>query len=254
MKNLFSLAGKIAIITGGAQGIGQAFAEALGEAGAIVIILDINEEKGNKAVLELNKLKIAAFFKYLDVTKKDQIENTIDHIVKEHGCIDIVINNVGIGGNTSAEETREEEWRNILDTNLTAMFLFAQAVGKVMLAQKEGVIINTASMSSVIIPHPQKQAAYNTSKAGVVQLTKSLASEWGSQGVRVNCISPGIVGTPLINTEALKSLKSEWILQNPMKRLATVEDLKGSIVYLASQASAYVNGHNLVVDGGHTLW
>ena len=122
-----------------------------------------------------------------------------------------------------------------------------------MLAQGYGNLINTASMSSLIIPYPQKQAAYNASKAAVVQLTKSLASEWSGRGVRVNCISPGIVETKLINTDALKPLKAQWIAQNPMGRLATVEDLKGAIIYLASSASNYMNGHNLVIDGGHSL-
>jgi NAD(P)-dependent dehydrogenase (short-subunit alcohol dehydrogenase family) len=250
----FDLTGKTAIVTGGAQGIGKGCVEALLEAGARVCIFDINKTTAHETCDRLTQAGFHVLYKQVDVNRSEQVTIALEAVLKEWGKIDIAVNNVGIGVNESAETTSEEVWRDILDTNLTAMFLFAQSVGRIMLRQKKGVIVNTASMSSIIIPHPQKQAAYNTSKAGVVQLTKSLASEWGGRGVRVNCISPGIVETPLINTDALRPLKTEWIKQNPMNRLASVEDLKGSIIYLVSDASSYVNGHNLVVDGGHTLW
>jgi NAD(P)-dependent dehydrogenase (short-subunit alcohol dehydrogenase family) len=142
-----------------------------------------------------------------------------------------------------------------MDLNLRAVFLGCQVAAKVMLPRGYGKIINTASMASLIVPHPQKQAAYNASKAGVVQLTKSVAAEWADRGVRVNAITPGVVRTALIEeSDELRPLMEEWLTQIPMGRLAEVTDLQGAVVYLASEASDYMTGHNLVIDGGHTLW
>ena len=251
---MFDLTGKSAIVTGAAQGIGQAYAEALSYAGARVAVLDINIRQAQAVAQSLLDQGLSAIAKQVDVTDEEQVNACLAEVQAEWGKIDIVVSNVGVGGNDAAEVMPLKDWRHIIDVNLNAMFLFVQAAGRILLQQKEGVIINTASMSSIIVPHPQKQAAYNASKAAVVQLTRSLASEWGASGIRVNCISPGIVDTPMINTDALKPLKEQWISQNPLKRLARVDDLKGAIVFLASDESLYVNGHNLVVDGGHTLW
>jgi NAD(P)-dependent dehydrogenase (short-subunit alcohol dehydrogenase family) len=176
-------------------------------------------------------------------------------VVDEWGDLTVAVNNAGLNRNSAAEETPLKEWDQTMDLNLRAVFLGCQAAARVMLPCGYGKIINTASMASLIVPHPQKQAAYNTSKAGVVHLTKSVAAEWADRGVRVNCITPGIVRTALIEeSNELRPLVDEWLTQIPMGRLAEVTDLQAAVVYLASEASDYVTGHNLVIEGGQTLW
>lgn len=156
--------------------------------------------------------------------------------------------------NSASEDTTLEEWDKTFSVNLRGLFMCCQAAGRIMLSQGYGKIINTASMASLIVPHPQKQLAYNTSKAGVVKLTQTLGTEWIDRGVRVNCISPGIVDTPLIHSEALKPLVTRWLADIPAGRLAQVTDLQAAVVYLASEASDYMTGHNLVIEGGQSLW
>ena len=156
--------------------------------------------------------------------------------------------------NSAAEDTTLDEWDEVFALNIRAVFYGCQVACRAMLAAGYGKIINTASMASLIVPHPQKQAAYNASKSAVVQLTRSLAGEWADRGVRVNCMSPGIIHTPLIESEALRPLVSQWLPTIPLGRLGEVTDLQAGIVYLASSASDYMTGHNLVIEGGQTLW
>jgi NAD(P)-dependent dehydrogenase (short-subunit alcohol dehydrogenase family) len=179
----------------------------------------------------------------------------IDKTIKEFGQLDIAVNNAGVNKNSAAEETTLQEWDLQHNLNLRAVFRSCQLQAQHMLPRGYGKIINTASMASLIVPHPQKQVAYNTSKAGVVALTKTLAAEWADRGVRVNCMSPGIIRTALIEqSKELAPLVNEWVASIPAGRLGEVSDLQGGIVYLASSASDYMTGHNLVIEGGQTLW
>ncbi|SHF01567.1 NAD(P)-dependent dehydrogenase, short-chain alcohol dehydrogenase family [Seinonella peptonophila] len=250
----YSLAGRVSLVTGGGQGIGRAFAHALGEAGSKVAIIDMSKERAEHVVSELHEKKIEAIPLTVDVRDEVQIKEMIVKIIDHWGKLDIAFNNAGINKNAAAEETKLKDWDATFSVNLRGMFLCCQAEGRVMLQAGYGKIINTASMSSIIVPHPQKQAAYNTSKAGVVQLTKSLAAEWADRGVRVNCLSPGIIHTDLLETEELKPLTAQWIHDIPMHRLGEVTDLQGAAVFLASSVSDYMTGHNLIIDGGQTLW
>ncbi|XP_029630592.1 uncharacterized protein zgc:113054 [Salmo trutta] len=248
------LDGRVAYVTGAGQGIGRAFAHALGEAGAKVAVVDLDQGKAEGVAEELTLKGISCIAITADISKSSDVERMIDSIVSKWGVIQIACNNAGINMNSASEDTSLEEWDQTFDVNLRGTFMCCQAAGRVMLKQGYGKIINTASMASLIVPHPQKQLAYNTSKAGVVKLTQTLGTEWIDRGVRVNCISPGIVDTPLIHSESLRPLVKRWLSDIPAGRLALVTDLQAAVVYLASDASDYMTGHNLVIDGGQSLW
>ncbi|KAK9973603.1 hypothetical protein ABG768_024322 [Culter alburnus] len=248
------LDGKVAYVTGAGQGIGRAFAHALGEAGAKVAIIDMDKGKAENVAHELTLKGISSMAVAADISKPEDVQKMIDDIVSKWGTIHIACNNAGINKNSASEDTSLEEWDQTFNVNLRGTFMCCQAAGRVMLKQGYGKIINTASMASLIVPHPQKQLSYNTSKAGVVKLTQTLGTEWIDRGVRVNCISPGIVDTPLIHSESLEPLVQRWLSDIPAGRLAQVTDLQAAVVYLASDASDYMTGHNLVIEGGQSLW
>jgi NAD(P)-dependent dehydrogenase (short-subunit alcohol dehydrogenase family) len=251
----FRLAGRFAVITGAGQGIGEALAYALAQAGAGVAVVDVNDASAEKVAKAIRADKREALAIACDVTQPDQVEMMVRKVVSYFGGLHIAFNNAGINKNSAAEETSLEEWDQTFAVNLRGVFLCCQAEARVMLKAGYGKIINTASMSSIIVPHPQKQATYNTSKGGVVTLTKSLAAEWADRGVRVNCISPGILRTKLIlESPSLAPLVDRWIQDIPMGRLCELEDLTGAAVFLASEVSDYVTGHNLIIEGGQTLW
>ena len=252
--NRFSLEGRIALVTGGGQGIGRALAHALGEAGASLVIADLNLERAESVVEELKAKRIAAFGLRADVADQMQVRAMVAAAVERFGRLDIGINNAGVNFNSAAEDTSLDEWDTTFAINLRGLFICCQEEAKVMLKQGRGTIINMASMSSLKVPHPQKQAVYNTAKAGVAHLTRSLACEWASRGVRVNALSPGLIQTDLLQTEALKPLTGVWIKQIPMDRFGQVSDLQSAIVFLACDGSGYMTGQNLVLDGGQSLW
>ena len=239
------LDGKAIYVTGAASGIGKAAATAFAEAGADVAIVDINLEGAEKVAKEIQ----------CDVTKKDQVEAMVAKVVDTYGKLDACYNNAGIAVNAPAEEMTFEQWQKVIDINLTGVFLCATAAGRVMLKQGYGSIINTASMSGHIVNVPQPQCAYNASKAGVSLLTKSLAVEWAKRGVRVNCISPGYIGTELImNAEHLKPLIEQWNAMAPMGRLGKPEELQSILVYLAGDTSTFTTGSDIIVDGAFTCF
>ncbi|MBM3190793.1 MAG: SDR family oxidoreductase [Chloroflexi bacterium] len=248
----FSLKGRTALVTGGGQGIGRAFARALAEAGADVAVVDINPTTARAVSEEISSLGVRSLALEIDVTVSEQVQRMVDAVLSAWGTLTIGVNNAGIGRWADAETMSEADWDAVVDLNLKGVFLCAQAEGRAMLAQGYGKIINTASMSASIVNRPQNQVAYNASKAGVVHLTKSLAAEWASRGVRVNCISPGYTRTPLV--DQVGHLVPGWLRDIPMGRLAETTDLQGAVVYLAAECSDYVTGHDLIVDGGFTLW
>jgi NAD(P)-dependent dehydrogenase (short-subunit alcohol dehydrogenase family) len=248
--NPFSLSGKTAFVTGGAQGIGRAIVEALQAAEARVFIGDLNEEIGSKTAESLG-----AGFVRLDVTDPASTEAAVAEVVAAAGRLDIHVNNAGIVGNGAAEDLKPEEWRRVMAVNLDGVFFGCQSAGRQMLKQGSGSIINMGSMSGTIANRPQPQSSYNASKAAVVHLTKSLAGEWAGRGVRVNSISPGYIGTELTkrgmsNEEWLKY----WIDGTPQGRVGEPREIGPLAVYLASDASSFVTGSDILIDGGYTVW
>ncbi|MFW6138203.1 MAG: SDR family oxidoreductase [Spirochaetota bacterium] len=252
LLDMFSLKGRSGYVTGAARGIGRSIAEGLAEAGARVAVVDIDYEGAKNTSLRLKEQGCQAFAVQADVTDKHQVQHMVDKIIQRWGRLDIGVNNAGRVINEPAERMSEAQWDAVIDLNLKGVFLTAQAAGKVMIRQKSGSIINIASMSARVVNHPQPQVAYNASKAGVIMVTKSLALEWVSYGVRVNSISPGYISTALLGT--MEDLHKKWIDNTPMKRLGEPDELKGLAVYLASDASSFMTGSDLVIDGGFTLW
>jgi len=249
------LDGKNALVTGGGQGIGRAFAHALAEAGASVCIVDIAQERAEAVAQEIRAKGSRSFALKVDCTKQDEIKQMISTVVERWGQLHIAVNNAGINRNSAAEDTPIEDWDLTFNLNTRGVFLCCQEEARHMLKHGYGKIINTASMATLLVPHPQKQAAYNCSKAAVVKMTQTLACEWADKGLNVNCISPGIVDTPLIwENPELNKLAETWLEQIPAKRLATTDDLQSAIVYLASDTSSYMIGHNMVIEGGQSLW
>ncbi len=247
---LTPLDGRVAIVTGGARGIGLETAKALNENGAKIVIVDINAEAGEKAAKD-----VGADFVRTDLTKSDEVRKLAAEVRSKHGKIDIAFNNAGIAVNSPSEECSDEDWHKVININLHAVFYCCREFGKVMLEQGKGSIINTASMSGIISNTPQPQSAYNVSKAGVIMLTKSLAGEWGKRGVRVNSISPGYVGTEMTKLGmANAEWYAEWLKFTPMGRVGEPREIATVVVYLASDASSFFTGSNLVVDGGYTCW
>jgi NAD(P)-dependent dehydrogenase (short-subunit alcohol dehydrogenase family) len=249
----FSLKGRTALVTGGVRGIGRALALALADAGADVAIADINISLADDTRQEIQERGARTMAIAVDVTNPQQVADMVEEVTSAWGRLDIAVNSAGIARRTPSEEISEADWDMILGVNLKGVFLCCQAEARVMLSQGVGSIINIASMSGQIVNRPQQHAHYNASKAGVVQLTRTLAAEWASRGVRVNSISPGHTLTPM--TAASSEFdRATWVSNTPMGRLGDPSDLQGAALYLACDASSYVTGHDLVVDGGYTLW
>lgn len=250
----FRLDDRRAFVTGAAGGIGAGIAIALAEAGADVALLDIDAEAARPVAEAVRQSGRRALALRCDVTSPAEVAATIDHVVAEFGGLDIAVNNAGIVITAAAEEMSADEWDKVLAVNLRGVFLCAQRAGQVMLEQgRGGSILNTASMSASIVNFPQPQCSYNASKAGVVQLTKSLASEWAAAGIRVNSLSPGYTSTPLTSRSQLAELRAGWTAVTPIPRMAEVDDLTGPAVFMVSDAARFMTGHDLVVDGGYTV-
>lgn len=242
---------KVSFVTGGARGIGKAIAEGIAEAGSHVAIVDIDIDEAKKTADEISKntgVKTIAI--KTDVTNPEEVDQMIQAILEKFGKLDVAFCNAGICINAPAEEMTFDQFKKVIDINLTGVFLTSQAAAKVMLKQGKGSIINTASMSGHIVNVPQPQCAYNASKAGVIMLTKSMAVEFAKRNVRVNCISPGYIGTELImNAPNLKPLIKEWNELAPMGRLGRPDELQAIAVYLAGDASDFTTGSDIVIDG-----
>lgn len=249
--SLFDLTGKKALVTGGAMGIGRGCALALARAGADVAIVDFNDQAGAQTADEIRSMGVASTFVRCDVTQKSQVQDMVRLVVACFGRLDIAVNNAGIGILGADEEIDQADWDKVISVNLTGTFLCAQAEAQQMIRQQptEGKIINIASMSATIA---NCNASYDASKAGVVHMTRTLAAEWGRFNINVNCLSPSYVltpmhaSTPVVVRQRIRDL-------TPLGHVERPEDLHGAVIFLASAASNYVTGLDLMVDGGHTL-
>jgi NAD(P)-dependent dehydrogenase (short-subunit alcohol dehydrogenase family) len=254
----FKLDGKTALVTGGGQGIGQAYCFALGEAGAKIAVVDINSAVAEETAQALTKKGIEAIAVTADVTREEDANKMVKTVVDKWGFLTIGVNNAGMGVWRDSLVQDFSEWRKILSLNLDAVFICARAEAVEMAKKGYGKIINTASMSAHIVNTPQNQCAYNTSKAGVLHMTRSLAAEWADKNIRVNSISPGYTKTALVGnllkTPEGQSMESKWLALTPMKRMALPEDLQGAVVYLASPASDFATGTDIIIDGGYCCW
>ncbi|HET7272373.1 MAG TPA: glucose 1-dehydrogenase [Rubrobacter sp.] len=246
----FDLTGKTAVVTGGNTGLGEAFAKALAEAGAGVALAARTRERSEAVAQEIGGKAIAVD---LDVTDPAQVDRALDEVTENLGPVDILVNNAGVCYHRPAAEVPLEEWNAVFDVNVHGLWHCAQAVGRRMIENGDGTIINIGSISAMIVNRPQWQPAYNASKAAVHQLTKSLAAEWAPHNVRVNALAPGYVKTAMAPVDEPR-FRRHWIEDTPMQRYATPDELGPSIVYLASDASSFMTGSVLVVDGGYTLF
>lgn len=254
----FRLNERVALVTGGGQGIGRAYAHALGEAGAAVAVVDLLLDKAEEVAGELTRKGIDAIAVRADVTRPADAEAMVAACIRKWGKLTIGVNNAGVGQWVASEEMSEADWDRMLDVNLKGVFVCAQAEARVMIPAGYGKLINTASISGSIVNTPQKQAAYNVSKAGVIHLTKSLAAEWAPLGVRANSVSPGYTRTKLVDdllaTPIGREMEPAWMARTPTKAWVEVTDLTGAVVFLASEASDVMTGADIIIDGGYTCW
>lgn len=264
----FSLEGKTCVVTGAARGLGKEFLTAFASSGARGACIDLSLEGGKASIQHItehvssqpatqtHKPELRAYA--CDVTSEEQVKDTWGTIVKDFGKVDVVVTAAGIVENFEAENYAYDRWKKIIDINLNGSFLFAKEAGKYWVENEiKGNLILVSSMSAKICVRPQKQAAYNASKGAVSLLGRSLATEWARKGIRVNNLCPGYMKTDLIIDlleKEGKHMEEAWVKDVPMGRLAHPSELQGTIVWMASDASSYLNGSDIVVDGGYCCW
>ncbi len=256
LRLMFDLTGKVAVITGASQGLGVSYARGLAKAGCDLVITARNTEKLQKVAAEVEKFGHRVLPVKMDVTAPKDVENAVKQTLEEFGHIDVLVNNAGISAVCDAEKMTSKDWYGVVDTNLNGTFLCAQAVGRVMIEQKHGKIINIASMYAFVGSSYVSQASYASSKAAVLGLTKELAVEWGPKGVQVMALAPGFFMSDqtVWAFEQDKELGAKLLHKVPMGRMGKLEELEGTIVYMASSASNYLHGQALIIDGGFLAW
>jgi NAD(P)-dependent dehydrogenase (short-subunit alcohol dehydrogenase family) len=253
--NLFDLQGEIAFVTGAGSGIGQRIAVGLAEAGADVALFDLPTSTGLKETAErIQALGKRALVLPGDVTKEADLAGAVDRTEKELGALSVAVNCAGIANAAPAEDLPLAQFQRTIQINLEGVFLSCQAQARVMLPRKRGSIVNIASMSGSIVNRGLLQVHYNSSKAAVIHLSKSLAMEWSDRGLRVNAISPGYTATPMNTRPEVADQVKIFERDTPMGRMATVDELVGPAVFLSSKAASFCTGVDLIVDGGFVCW
>jgi NAD(P)-dependent dehydrogenase (short-subunit alcohol dehydrogenase family) len=255
VKELLSLEGRVSVVTGGATGIGLRMALGLAEAGSSVVIASRKLEACEKAAHEIEQTGAQALAVSCDVTKQDQVEAMKDAVLKRFGRVDVLVNNAGRAWAALPEETPLERWQQVFDLNITGPFLCAQALGREMIKAKRGKIVNIASIAGLVGRNPTayNSIAYGSSKGALVNFTRDLAVKWAQHNIQVNCICPGFFVTPL-NQKLYERNKENIDREIPLGRTGGPDDLKGIIVLLASDASNFMTGAIIPVDGGSVAW
>ncbi|HKV24377.1 MAG TPA: SDR family oxidoreductase [Candidatus Acidoferrum sp.] len=251
-RQLFDLTGRVAIVTGGSVGLGRQMAEALADMGANLVLCARNKERCEETARELQRPGASTKALGCDVKNPAEVQAVVERVHAEFGRIDILINNAGTAWGAPVEEMKLEDWNKVIETNLTGTFLFSQAAGRFMVPRRRGKIINIASVAGIQGAPPEFQAiGYHASKGGVIAFTKDLACKWGIHNIQVNAIAPGWFPTKMSKVVMEKN-REAFLSRIPLRRFGGENDLKGAAVFLSSEASDYVTGHVLVVDGGQT--
>jgi NAD(P)-dependent dehydrogenase (short-subunit alcohol dehydrogenase family) len=251
----FDLTGRVAVVTGAGRNIGYACADALSEAGAHVVLTDLDEELGRSAVAKLATMDRKAEFVRLNVTDSGETDRVAAEIATRLGRVDILVANAGISSQSPAEQMSDADWLRVADVNVNGVFWSNRAFGNLMLKAGRGSIVNIGSISGIIANRPQPQAGYNTSKGAVHMLTKSLAGEWAERGVRVNAVAPTYIATDMTKA-AIETTgwDKDWMDMTPMKRMGDVEEIASVVLFLASDAASLMTGSIVVADAGYTTW
>lgn len=251
VDELFSLKGKVAIVTGASRGLGEEMAKGLAEAGAALYLCSRKVEMCESVAAEIERLGVKAYARRCDITSAAEVEAVVKEAEREWGRIDILINNAGQTWGAKAEELSLDDWRKVIEVNLTGAFLFAQRAGRVMIQRGGGKILNVASVAGLTGSREIDAVAYSASKGGIIALTRDLAAKWAKYRINVNAIAPGWFPTKMTHW-VLEHQGKELLGAIPMGRFGEADDIKGAAVFLCSDAARYITGHVLVVDGGET--
>jgi NAD(P)-dependent dehydrogenase (short-subunit alcohol dehydrogenase family) len=249
----FSLKGKTAVVSGATRGLGRAFARALAEAGANIVVVGRDAVAAGEVEEEMSLLGVGATTVLADVTQRDDVERMLAQTVAAFGRADVLVNNAGVCIHKPAVDVTDADWRAVMDVNLDGVWVMSQVFGRHMIEQGGGSIVNVGSMSAAIVNRPQWQPAYNASKAAVHHLTRSLAAEWAPTHVRVNALAPGYMRTDMSPIDE-PQFHRYWIEDTPQHRAGEPHELGPAVVFLASDASSFMTGSVLTIDGGYSVF
>lgn len=249
----FSMAGRTSVVTGSTRGLGRAFARALAEAGSNIVVVGRDRDAAAEVEAELSELGVGVLTVIADVTQRADIERLLAETVERFGRADVLVNNAGACIHKPALEVTDSDWRDVMNVNLDGLWIASQVFGRHLIEQGGGSIVNVGSMSASIVNRPQWQPAYNASKAAVHHLTRSLAAEWAPMNVRVNAIAPGYMHTDMSPIDD-PAFHRYWIEDAPQQRAGEPDELGPAMVFLASDASSFMTGSVLTIDGGYSAF